>query len=261
MAVIKRDPQLGRLLRVDELDELGKNSVDKLKEAIESGHKKEALDLAEYLLCEGADLHDLFTDWIYADLDWIVKNCGEEKIPEVLRYVKQIQDKKVARLAKNKKPETTEKSEDSSLKKVQLMAEVQRAHRSGPGERGDIKIWEEPDRYVLSFDACGGGGRMARGPMDNSGSRMEAPYNLGKTTKPYPWSWGKKDVPYYCTHCCVWREQMQIEKKGYPARVTECPAGDFSKPCLWYIYKKPELIPAGYFERVGYKKDPSKFKK
>jgi len=261
MTEIKQDPQSGKLMRFDELDELGKNSIDKLKEAIKAGNKELALEIAEYVLWEGADLHDTFTDWIYADLDWVAKTCGEEKIPEVLRYVKQVQDKKAAQLARLKKPEIKEKVGDSVLKKVQLMAEVQRAHRSGPGERGDIQIWEEPDRYVLAFDTCGGGGRMARGPIDKSGSRMEAPYNLGKTTKPYPWSWGKKDVPYYCVHCCVWREQMQIEKKGYPLRVTECPAGDFSKPCYWYIYKSPELIPDKYFERVGYKKDPSKFKK
>ena len=258
MGAVVNDPLLGRPLRVGTLEELGENTIDKLKEEIKAGHKQEALDLAEYLLWEGADLHDTYTDWVYADLDWIARNYGEEEIPKVLRHVKKILDTKAIQAAKAKKPEG--KVIDTPFAKVQRMTEVQRAHRSGRLERGDIKVWEEPDRFVMEFDPCGGGGRMARGPLDKSGSRLEAPYNLGTTSKPYPWSWSKANVPYYCLHCCIWREQMAIEAKGYPLRVTECPVGDWNKPCHWYIYKSPELIPAEYFERVGYKKDTSRFK-
>ncbi len=147
------------------------------------------------------------------------------------------------------------------LDKVRMNAEGMRAHRSGRNETGDFKVWEEADRYVMEFDPCGSGGRMVRGPCDGTGSRVKPPYDLGRTTKPYPWSWGKANVPYYCAHCCLWNEVMGVETVGYPWKVTECPVDDFEKPCYWYAYKNPDLIPEEYFERIGFKKDPSKFKR
>jgi hypothetical protein len=242
----------GRPMRVEGIDELGENTIKKLKQAVKAGNTQLALDIADYLSWEGKNLHDSMTDWIFCDLDWIARNCGEEKIPEVLRFVRQ-------------KKGTPYKSKGNStwnaLSQVRMYAEGMRGHRSGPDEAGDLMITEEPDRFVMSFDPCGSGGRMARGPLDKSGSRVEPPFSLGKTSKPYPWSWNKANVPYYCIHCCLWSEIMSIESNGYPLRVTECPVGDFNKPCLWYVYKSPELIPAEYFERVGLKKDPSRFKK
>jgi len=98
-----------------------------------------------------------------------------------------------------------------------------------------------------------------RGGLDGSAPRTGQPLNLGKTTKPYPWSWNKTGVSYYCVHCCVFHEIMAIEKRGYPVRITECPVDDPMKPCRWYFYKDPNKIPSIFFERVGFKKDPSKF--
>jgi hypothetical protein len=252
MITIRQDELLGRPLRVDELNELGDNTIDKLKQVIKSGDQKLALDIAEYLLYEGASLHDTYTDWIFSELDFIAKNYGEEELPKVLRFVRETLDKNGAQ---------KKRAKGNLLLKVQLIAETMRVHRSGREERGNLKIWEEADRYVVESDPCGAGGRMAIGPNDGSGSRIKPPFNLGTTTKPYPWSWSKKGVPYYCLHCCLWQEIIPIEKQGYPARIAECPAPNFDKPCRFYFYKTPEAIPAEYFERVGYKKDPSKFKK
>ena len=63
-------------------------------------------------------------------------------------------------------------------------------------------------------------------------------------------------MPYYCIHCCLWREVMDIEKFGYPTRITDCPVEDFTQPCRMYFYKDPDLIPEKYFERVGARKAP-----
>jgi hypothetical protein len=142
---------------------------------------------------------------------------------------------------------------------VYKYAEFARFHRSGPGEVGNVEIAEEEDRYVFSTDPCGSGGRMRRvGEIDGSPPRTNQPYNLGVTTKAYPWSWGKAGVPYYCVHCCVWSEIITIENKGYSIRITEYNE-DPQGPCKRYFYKKPELIPEEYFTRVGKIKDPSKF--
>ncbi len=253
MVVIKEFAPLGRPMRVEDLDELGENTLDKLKQAVESGDKKMALAITDYLRWEGKALHDSYTDWVFAELNWIAQTYGEEQLPKALRSVRQTLDRMPFQAIR--------KSKGTMLDRVKMYAETMRAHRSGPDEMGDLKIREEPDRYVMTFDPCGSGGRMARGPLDGSGSRIKPPFNLGTTSKAYPWSWSKVGVPYYCLHCCVWSEVMAIEANGYPVRVTECPAGDFQKPCEWYFYKSPELIPDKYFERVGFKKDPSKFKK
>ncbi len=250
--ILKYSKLVNRPLRMDDdIRELGENTIDKLKEAIEKGDKKLALDLADYVIGERKGQHDSVNDWLYAFTDFIARIGGEEKIPEAMRYAKHILDMNTYHAVRKT---------CSVFERLILRTEGIRAHLSGPKERGDFKVWEEPDRYVMEMDPCGGGLRMVRGYVNGTGSRIKPPYNLGVTTKPYPWSWGKTGVPYYCIHCCVWTEIMPIEEIGYPYKVTEYPADDPSKPCYWYFYKDPNLVPAEYFERVGFKKDPSRFR-
>lgn len=233
----------------DDLKELGENTIGKLKKAMEQGNQELALALADYSFEEWKFLHDVYCDWAFADLAWVAKSYGEEEVPKILRHAREVL----------KHGQYSQWKGITLEDKVKAYAEGQRSHRSGPGEVGDIGVWEEKDRYVLELDPCGSGGRMTRGPLDGSGSRLVPPYSLGKTTRAYPWSWSKVGIPYYCVHCCVWNEIVPIEESGYPVRVTEFPVEDPSKPCHWYVYKDPRLIPEEYFERVGFKKDPAKF--
>ena len=255
--VLKVFEAVGKPMRMEGISELGESTLLKLKEAIRQGNTELATALADYVHQEIKVLHDVFTDWLYADLAYVAKYYGEEAVPKMMRFVREVHDKV------GRKRYSVQNVSDITnvLDKVRLHAQHWRGHSSGPRELGEVKIWEEPDRYVMEADPCGSGGRMARGPLDGTGSRAEPPFRLGKTTKPYPWSWGKAGVPYYCTHCCLWREVMDIERQGYPSRINEFPVDDFSKPCRWIFYKDPNLIPEEYFERVGFKKDPSKFKR
>ncbi len=249
--VVLRDITPGRPMRVeDDLKELGENTLAKLKEAIAQGDRELTLALTDCVFQGSKFMHDGMLDWIWSDLDWIARNYGEEEVPKALRRAMEVLN---ARHPSSGKP--------APLDFVKVMADAMRNHLSGPDELGDFKICEEEERWVMSFDPCGSGGRMVRGPRDGSGSRLKPPYNLGKTTKAYPWAWGKIGVPYFCAHCCVGNEIMGIEKIGYPMKVTEYPVDDPSKPCIWYIYKDPNVIPEEYFTRVGFKKDPSRFKK
>ena len=117
-------------------------------------------------------------------------------------------------------------------KTLQLDAEFARSHHS------DFTVVEEPDRYVLTCDPCGSGGRLGR------------TMNVGVTKKAYPWSWGKSGVSYYCTHCCFIWEIIPTEIQGYPIRINLL--GDKpGDPCIHLHYKKPELIPEEYFTRIG----------
>ena len=172
---------LGRPLRVDEpVEELGISSYDRLREAVKAGDTKAALELIDYVQIEGKGLHDLYCDWVYGLLTWIADHLGEERLPEVLQYSKQLVSAVFTDQFKNFK---------TKKQLVQWYTEQMRAHRSGPGETGSLTVREEEDRFVISCDPCGAGGRMRRGgEVDGTPPRTEPPYNLGTTKQAYPWS-------------------------------------------------------------------------
>jgi len=238
MVRLEKSETLGRIIRQDELGQLGISTWTKIKEAIKGGKTKEALDLVDYLNVEGKRLHDVLCDSIWASETYIADNLGEEALYQAVRKMVEQPGYRGLNILS---------TEDYVL----LRAESERAQRSGPNEMGDITVTEEEDKYVISLDPCGSGGRMRRE------GRAEPPYNYGKTKKAYPWSWGKVGVPYYCLHCCIWSEILPIEQLGYPHRITAY-SDNPNDPCAFYIYKKPELIPEEYFTRIGKKKDLSR---
>jgi hypothetical protein len=249
MGKLEESSLFKRLVRKDPVNEIGISTFAKLEEAIKGSKKEEALDLCGYLLWEGKRLHDGFCDWIYSLLTYIADQFGEEELYKTLRFNAK-EWKSVVDLI----PLVTVEEF------VQFNAETVRTHRCGPGEKGNFTVTEEPDRFIMSFDPCGAGGRMRRvGQLDKSPPRTEPPFNFGKTKKAYPWSWGKKGVLYYCLHCCVMSEIMPIEWVGFPVRVCEYPDNP-ADPCAWIFYKEPQLIPEKYYTRVGKKKDVKKIK-
>ena len=235
----------GRILRCDEpSEELGISSYTLLRDLITKGDKEGALKLLDYVQHEFKWLHDLYSDWAYIDLDYVAKNYGEEEIPKFLRHVKSKLDLIAYKGYGQILP----------VDVLRMFAEGMRAHRCGPGEIGTHTIREEKDRYVMLFDPCGSGGRMRRtGQLDGIPPRTGEPFNMGVTQKAYPWSWGKKGVPYYCIHCSVWHEIMPIEKTGVPVKITDYNE-DPQAPCAWYIYKDPEAIPEQFYTRIGFRK-------
>jgi len=237
---------LGRPLRVDEpIEELGISTYDRLREAIKAGDTGTALELVDYVQIEGKGLHDLYCDWVYALLTWISEHNGEETLLEVLEYSKA---KTGAAMFDQIKGLKTRKQ------LVQWYTEAMRAHHSGPGAKGIIDVREEEDRFVISCNPCGAGGRMRRGD-DKTPARTEEPFNFGTTEKAYPWAWGKENVSYYCLHCSVWHEYMAMRATGVPTRlVADYDADNPDAPCTMYFYKDPAKIPEEYYTRVGLKK-------
>ncbi len=236
---------LGRPLRVDEpIEELGISTHQRLKEAIEAGDAGTALELVDYVQLEGKGLHDLYCDWVYALLTWIAEHEGEETLPAVLEYSK---TKTGVAMFDQLKGLKTKKQV------VQWYTEAMRAHRSGPGEQGVLDVHEEDDRFVISCNPCGAGGRMRRGSeVDGSPPRTEEPFNLGTTKKAYPWSWGKKNVSYYCLHCSLWHEVLAMQATGVPTRlVADYDPDNPNAPCTMYFYKDPAKIPEEYYTRIG----------
>lgn len=236
--------KLKRLIREDDWEDLGKPTQEMIATAIDAGRYDEAKALAGYFIPEGKALHDLFCDWIWDIFTKISEKQGEAAVYELCRSTQETW--MMRRTWKGLLRMSVEE-------RVHLNAEVMRAHRCGPKQDGGIEIIEEKERYSIKMDPCGSGGRMRRGdPVDGTSSRLESPYNFGVTKKAHPWSWGKKNVPYYCIHCAI-NEILPIEWGGYPLWVTGYD-DDAAKPCYWHFYKSPGLIPDEYFTRLGFKK-------
>lgn len=109
---------------------------------------------------------------------------------------------------------------------------------------GPITVERDRDRFRVTHDPCGSGGRMRR--EGGFGGTTE----FGKTTEAHPWSWGKAGVPYYCVHCCILWETDQIDNVGFPVRIHEG-MDDPRSPISHLYYDDPGDIPEHFFRRVG----------
>jgi hypothetical protein len=236
--------RLKRLIREDDGADLGLPTQEMIIKAIDEGRYEEAKALARYMVPEGKGLHDLFCDWIWDMLTKTAEKDGEEAAYQLCRATQ-----KTWMMRRTWKGLLKMSVED----RVRINAEVMRSHRCGPKQDGEIEIIEEQDRISIKMDPCGSGGRMRRGdPVGGTPSRLGPPYNFGVTKQAHPWSWGRKNVPFYCIHCAI-NEILPIEWGGYPLWVTGY-SDDASKPCYWHFYKKPDLIPDKYFSRLGFEK-------
>ncbi|MGE3594122.1 MAG: hypothetical protein AB7N70_01135 [Dehalococcoidia bacterium] len=234
-------PRLARKVRQEDSVALGRSTVDQLLAAIDADRDEEARDLAQYTLAEVKPLHDLFCDWVWDLLTQVAHRFGECAMYDVLRASQETWMMK--RTWKGFLGLTIPE-------RVALIAEMMRAHQSGPRQDGSVEVVEAADRYVVRMDPCGSGGRMRRGDhRAGTASRLGGPYNFGSTEQEHEWSWGQSGVPYYCVHCAV-NEQLSMEWGGHPLWVTEFDP-DPAKPCAWTVYKRAEWIPVRFYERMG----------
>lgn len=207
MLKLVNSEKLKRFIRQDDWKDLGRSTMELLVSAIDEGRYEEAKALAQYFIPEGKSLHDLYCDWIWDLLTKTAKHHGEEAVYHLCRSTQETWMLKRTWKALVKM---------TAEERVYINAEIMRSHRCGPKQDGAIEIIEEADRISIKMDPCGSGGRMRRGdPMNGTPSRLGLPYNFGRTQKAYPWSWNRKDVPYYCIHCVV-NEMLPTEWGGYP---------------------------------------------
>lgn len=129
---------------------------------------------------------------------------------------------------------------------VALSVEGMRAHYGGPRRRGEVAIREEADRYVLSW-LCGTGGALRMGDWE-TGAPPHPTHGVSR--EPRPWTWGKTGVHWYCTHCSLLMEVFPAEAYGHPLRPLDHDS-DHRAPCVWYVYKRPELIRPEHYRRIG----------
>ncbi len=223
MIRLKQSEALGRKIRQDDVRELAIPTFTLAIDAMRAGRLDDAAELIEYGCGEDTRTHDSFVMIIDAFCRSLAA-FNEEEVEKAFRQ----RYGPLAQVFLSGNP--------SVELLLQRGLEFQRAHH------GSFTVTEERDRYVVTCDPCGSGGRLRR-----------VAKNVGVTKKPYPWSWGKVGIPYYCSHCSIMMEIAPIEVRGYPIRIT-LPGDRPEAPCIHYYYKKPELIPEEYFARVGKKK-------
>ena len=195
--------------------------------------------------------HDRGCDLVYGLLDLVVRHLGEHRIGPLW-------DELMAPMYESHVVyDTATHPWPRSMHRLIVIAALSlRGHLSGPGRIGALEISEESDRWVLSFDPCGSGGRTYRDD-DRRGPRMLPPYGFAVTTEFHDWAWRKKGVCVYCVHCCQLNQRMPIRRFGYPTRVIDPPTWPEARnggACRWSIYKDPSLVPAEAYEAVGYDK-------
>jgi hypothetical protein len=221
MIRLEKSKVLQREIRQDDPADLGIPSWVLAREAIKAGRVDEAIKFIEYEVFENQTMHEGVAA-MCSDVLAYLATLGEEEV------------EKAWRSRYNDRIKNWLKETPGMMENLWLFVEFQR------GLSANLTVTEERDRYVIKSAPCGTGGRLKR--TDGN-----------VTKKAYPWSWGKKGILYYCTHCCIAYEQIPIELRGYPLKVMLPPekAGD---PCFHLVYKKPELIPEEYFTRIGKKK-------
>ncbi len=225
-------------------------AIEAFVDACERQQPDEALALLEQARRGWRQTHDRTCDWVYGLIDVCARHLGEDRVvdlwDELLTPFYQTRDR--YDIDRNPWSDSLEVLMTDALESL-------RGHLSGPGRLGDIEVVEEEDRWALSFDPCGSGGRTYREDPDEGGPpRMEPPYNYAVTTARHDWAWNKEGVCLYCVHCCQLQERIPIRRFGYPVRVVEPPTWPSARagnPCTWYIYKDPSLIPPQIYERVG----------
>lgn len=240
MVKLEQSEELGRKLRKDDWSDLGISTGSLVEQAILEGDDEQALELLDYLYIEGKTFHDFTSDWWAAMITYAGSNFGEEEVEKVWR---------------NTVAHTTLGSAatlGSTEERIYIGAEIWRGHYINDDQ---LKIVEHEDRYEFLLDPCPTGGRMRKT------GRLQPPYNFGITSRPYPWSWSRAGIPWYCIHCSLCRGIMAVETCGYFVRVHEYPEGPEAAKgqCRLIYYKKPDLIPEKYFKELGLGKDLSKF--
>ncbi len=229
-----------------QMNEVPRRYFDEAIRLLESAQFETARKTIDQFVSEARTRHDSLCLYLWVFPTVIAKECGQRISETVLLSSFKTCSfyEPIFKLALSLPPEEL----------AVILAEHMRAHFSGQDRKGSVEVVEDSDRFELIFDACGSGGAMRR--------RAEEMVTLGLGNYPdaSPATWGLQGkVPSYCAHCAQ-NEVVSIERIGYPAWVVGFNP-DASKPCRWVIYKDPADIPERHFERLGFEKDVTKYRR
>lgn len=208
-------------------DDLSKNPLETIKEAVEAGDKEAAVASAERAWEEWRYMHDLLALGYQLFLDFIEGELGEDGVRRAWLF-----------LGSDKTRKGREALDHES--RVQALALGHRAHGS------DFYVEEDAEKTVFVIKECGTAGRLRKmGLYDNTDRNPIT----GKTSKEaHPWTFNQKGVPYHCAHCSIWFDSSNMPKEWGVPDIFEHQYGEqydnkgnpTGKVCKHILYKKPK---------------------
>lgn len=222
-----------RLFNDEELREMGRRTIDRLKEAIDAGDAEAAKKLAQRMYNEFLSMHDLYRNWIAATLSEIGRRHGDEELDQIMTEGVRAWWKPIL--------EAMPKGDDSLKARVKMFAAGSRGHLQ------PLEVTEDDEKVAVKLCPCGSGGRLI---CEGKYKGKNAFYTIEKGQT---MTYGRPDYPVYCAHEAA-MELVDIEVNGRPFAVVE-PADKLGEEyCSVLIYKDPKKVPAKYYERLGKKK-------
>lgn len=213
----------------DELVDMGRRTLDGLKEAIRSGDADRAEKLAERMYNEFLSQHDGYRNWVTSLLSEIGRRWPADLEQIMLDTVRAWWVPNLEFMDKRNAPRRA------------------RAKMFIAGLRGHlqpIEITEDDEAIRIAMTPCGSGGRLILE------GKYEGPDGFLEVREPSTMTYGRSDLPVYCAHEAA-MEIIDIDRSGSPLVVVDVADDLGHDPCAYVIYKDPERVPQRYFDRVG----------
>ena len=198
----------------EELDNMGKRTLDLITESLDAGDKERAKELSQRMYREFLAMHNLLSDWVTALLTFVGRSYGDEALREALKEGVAAWIKPFCERYTNKSPR----------RKVEMLASGLRGHLQ------PLEIEEDEEKFIIKQCPCNTGYRQL---VDGD---YEPPRNFLKVKEAQTWTFNKPDFPVYCAHC-FFQNTLLEELTGKPQFIVE-PAQNMGKePCRFLIYK------------------------
>lgn len=220
-----------RLFTPQELEEMGKRTVDLVQQAVDQGDAGRAKGLARRMYKEFLAMHDLYCNWTTGLLSFVGKRYGNDALYEALK------ESITSWLA----PVTDSFAQQDLHRQVEMLAAGLRGHLQ------PLRIEEDDEKVTFYMDPCGSGGRLV------SNGAYGPPRDFLKVKGATPWTYDREDFPVYCAHC-PFQEIVPIELVGKPWIVTVPAQRLGEEPCRIHFYKDPQAVPAQVYQRAGREK-------
>jgi hypothetical protein len=203
-----------KLFNREELETMGKRTLDLLLEKLENGEINKAKTLTQQMYNEFLGMHDLYRDWLTHVFTFIGQHFGDDALREAMEETVAGYTLRLGKRYAGK----------SKRRQIEMLLAGLRGHLQS------FDIEEDNEKLTVTPNPCGSGGRLV-----NDGG-YDPPCNFLKIKRPQPMTFNREDFPAYCAHC-YFQNISPVEPGGKPLFKTE-PSQDLGKtPCRITIYK------------------------
>lgn len=226
------------LFTKEELSEMNKSYSQLALESLEKGD----IEKAKYWINQNELTVSMVSDglvgWIAGLLGEIYDRVGIEDYLDVLRStLRHVAEQQMFM----KDALIKEKGETEGFKEtIRMLVDYLWKPAGAP-----FTVEEDEEKVIIKNQPCARGGKLIDAGLYEENGK-EGGYRRVKEIGPH--SYGKEDIPIYCTHCAILRI-MEMELTGKPNYVWD-PDKPFpvnsGDPCVHIFYKNTENMPEKY---------------